>query len=316
MLKRHSLLFFLAAFCIQGTAEAGCAPVDLRDRLGEARDQGTTDWCYGFAMADLLSFHLGVRLSAFDLSLRTFLLHERAHYARLREENARQDSSILEYRRGRTPDAMDVARREGVCEERHVRSGSPEAPLDDWIDTIEALSRAGGPSSGGTQLTCSAADAAGTAYPTLSEPDLAEGLLSGSKLGIFQTLSERSCAGRRVPLPSGLHYELTTLKAAERAGRRGDRLLPALAGILDRGEPAAVQFDLSRFLASPRGELVHVALVVGRRDVAGACQYLVRNSWGRGCASYSRPCERGHIWLSEEDIRSSASYVGGLRQNQ
>lgn len=308
------LLSATSLFSSLARAES-CAPLDLRSRFGEVRDQGTTDWCYGFAMADLLSFYLGKRVSAFDLSLRTFSQHNSPHLRELRERNAKVDASLIEYRRSKTPDSMAVAKREGVCEEIRVRSEGEidEATVDDWIHEIEGLNRAGGPTVASRDQICNSAEFASAAHPTLSEGALGEALSADSKLETFLRLSERSCGGRRLALPEDLHYTISALSAKERASRDASRLLPTLTRILDRGEPAALQMDLSPFLKRSPGELVHVALVVGRQERAGQCHYLVRNSWGKSCHSYSRACESGHIWLSEQDLRSSAFYVGGMK---
>ena len=59
--------FALAALLIIGTTRASadeCAPVDFSARMGVARDQGDTDWCGSMVAADLLSYRLGVRVSA------------------------------------------------------------------------------------------------------------------------------------------------------------------------------------------------------------------------------------------------------------
>ncbi|MBL7545303.1 MAG: hypothetical protein JNL11_15905 [Bdellovibrionaceae bacterium] len=45
----------------------------------------------------------------------------------------------------------------------------------------------------------------------------------------------------------------------------------------------------------------HMSVVVGRRynRQNGECEYLIRNSWGRGCSSYDAhyTCEAGNIWM-------------------
>lgn len=310
-----TLIFLLAAISFGEIASAGtCAEVDLRPRMGPVRNQGTTDWCYGFAAADLLSFHLGRRISAFDLSLRTFGLSEVPRYARQRAEASGRNSSLLDYKKGRTPDAMEIARREGVCEENRIRSGDDLAPetVDEWIEGIEALTRAAAPQRSLSAETCRAVELSATAHPTLGEEELGESLAAESNLEAFLRLSGRSCDRHRISLPPGLKYELTALSREEREQRRSARLLPALSSYLDRGEPAAVQLDLSKFLLTPAGELIHVALVVARREEHGECRYLIRNSWGKSCRPYNRPCEEGHFWVSARDLEASANYVGGM----
>lgn len=45
-----------------------CTSVDLRQKLGPPRDQGDTGWCYAHTSADLVGFHLGQRVSPFDIA--------------------------------------------------------------------------------------------------------------------------------------------------------------------------------------------------------------------------------------------------------
>lgn len=52
----------------------------------------------------------------------------------------------------------------------------------------------------------------------------------------------------------------------------------------------------------------HASLVVGRRKTFfGRCQYLIRNSWGKGCDRYNFDwdCDDGNIWVDEETLTSN-----------
>ena len=48
----------------------------------------------------------------------------------------------------------------------------------------------------------------------------------------------------------------------------------------------------------------HFSTVVGRRfnSSTNSCEYLVRNSWGRGCEGYDErlECEEGNIWVPKK----------------
>jgi hypothetical protein len=60
----------LFALCSEGAWGSSCEPVDLRGpALGAVRDQGAVGWCYAFSVADLLSHHTGVRVSAGALAV-------------------------------------------------------------------------------------------------------------------------------------------------------------------------------------------------------------------------------------------------------
>jgi hypothetical protein len=48
----------------------------------------------------------------------------------------------------------------------------------------------------------------------------------------------------------------------------------------------------------------HVSLVIGRREIKGECQYLVRNSWGTDPSGYSTDwdVEHGNIWVDADAL--------------
>ena len=60
----------------------------------------------------------------------------------------------------------------------------------------------------------------------------------------------------------------------------------------------------------------HVSVIVARAEIEGVKQYLLRNSWGSACSLYADSvairCDRGHIWLTEAEVRkyvTSAVYL-------
>ena len=54
------------------------------------------------------------------------------------------------------------------------------------------------------------------------------------------------------------------------------------------------------------GFLFHPNLYLGN-DKNNDCEYLIRNSWGKGCSPYqSNECENGMFWISESDFHGAA----------
>lgn len=60
----------------------------------------------------------------------------------------------------------------------------------------------------------------------------------------------------------------------------------------------------------------HVSVLVGRRwnKQSKTCEFLLRNSWGKNCYSYSNPelkgkCDpnTGYVWLSNEILKRSVT---------
>ncbi len=48
----------------------------------------------------------------------------------------------------------------------------------------------------------------------------------------------------------------------------------------------------------------HASIVVGKREKAGKCQFLIRNSWGTDCGAYAKnwECEKGQIWVEADAL--------------
>jgi hypothetical protein len=64
MTKMVTFLFLTISFSLTAAPHESCEPVDLSNRFGPVRDQGDTGWCGSFVVADLLTYQLGVRISA------------------------------------------------------------------------------------------------------------------------------------------------------------------------------------------------------------------------------------------------------------
>lgn len=64
----------------------------------------------------------------------------------------------------------------------------------------------------------------------------------------------------------------------------------------------------------------HVTLIVGRRwnEKKDRCEYLIRNAYGEDCNAYRRKdldCDKGYIWLSDNDLASSVNRITYLTQD-
>lgn len=71
--------------------------------------------------------------------------------------------------------------------------------------------------------------------------------------------------------------------------------------------------NLEKMLKTKAEPNHHAVLIVGRRynSKTHDCDYLIRNSWGTGCASYSPmlDCDAGHIWLPKSSLKDSITSV-------
>ncbi|MBF0205692.1 MAG: hypothetical protein HQK53_02275 [Oligoflexia bacterium] len=97
--------------------------------------------------------------------------------------------------------------------------------------------------------------------------------------GVFDQIDSNLEKGMNT-LPIGISYHAGLL----RNGRNYDNSTPGNANIIDG----------------------HASLIIGRRNIAGRCQYLVRNSWGEDCStmriSQDFECDRGNIWVDRDTL--------------
>ena len=87
---------------------------------------------------------------------------------------------------------------------------------------------------------------------------------------------------------------------------------------LDKGSIAGIIYTGTILTDKYRFEVtsLHASTVVARRfnETTKDCEYLIRNSWGDGCADYdvSLQCDHGHVWMPERNLEQalwSATYV-------
>ena len=84
-----------------------------------------------------------------------------------------------------------------------------------------------------------------------------------------------------------------------KSGRRA--LFDQIDGQLSKNNIVSIGYDVGLLYDIDREDkiLPHESVVVGRRFNSNhECEYLIRNSWGRGCAYDLRlTCDEGNVWV-------------------
>ena len=102
--------------------------------------------------------------------------------------------------------------------------------------------------------------------------------------------------------------------------RRASVIMNKIDEQLNKGDIIAVSYS-SSILRNPANANYqrpsdHASTIVARRynSQKNQCEYLLRNTWGRGCSYYasSYDCDNGHIWLPQEVIKKSVTGVDYL----
>lgn len=181
---------------------------------------------------------------------------------------------------------------------------------------------------------------------TITHDMVSELLWSESKLNFFKTFFDRTCSDSRFSLPT-LPDPVMSLYLPHESKQVETDINKKLSE--PNPQPVAVTFCPSvlespsketwHFVAErndkgqpiksgcrnadpkdPEGWQSHIALVIGRRPHptrSGACQFLLRNSWGTGCDRYKKAgwsdCKDGEVWIDADRISANTwktTYIG------
>ena len=132
-----------------------------------------------------------------------------------------------------------------------------------------------------------------------------------SSLATFKDLLDKLCEGKRVKA-------LTKFDIIYKNKLRNKKIATVLDEALDSSSMPTIGINTSFFTNSssvPGGHGPHSMMVVARRMVGKKCEYLVRNSWGRGCSFYQPEikakcdAERGAFWMDEDQLEAGVTDV-------
>jgi hypothetical protein len=301
----------------QNSKASNCEPKDLTDpnylrsvgkekligHFSEPRDQDSVGWCGAYASSDSLSFAVGEPASALDISIN--------QYARNKSKNV--DLNSLS---GITPNAAsNVAQSVGYCPEAVIPSNSTGSSnlggklLTEIMEAFQNISNdfksRGKPSD--YCVRCSVSDSASVikqALPHVSDAMIRDVLVKyqGDSLASTRELMFKLCEGnRRKVSPTVVTYTQSQL----RSKNASEILKSALASdsMPSIGISAGVFSSMSQD---------HEMIVVGQKPGRnGKCQFIIRNSWGRGCGYYNEPyassCDpsKGTFLMDEDTLRAN-----------
>ncbi len=270
--------------------EKKCQPVvDLRNEaLGEVRDQDSVGWCYAFAAADLLTYKLGKKISALDIALTNNNSWINNLFLKLGYGEQDMDG-------GWAPDAVkNIKAAGGVCLEDKIKSqDNGYGSLFSALSTIHNYKKTG---SQDRSANCS--QAVRTLFPGIDDKLFSEIAERSSQSSIVKMLQENACK-KRINI-DGINVRSTS--AYFESGRKElfdvmDEQLGKRKNIVAISYNAELLYD--RHYNGKLGG--HASTVVGRRynSKNGECEYLIRNSYGRGCSGYDPylTCEEGNVWI-------------------
>lgn len=280
-----------------------CSTVDLRGpKLGPVRHQDSIGWCSAFALADMVSYRLGKKISAAHIAQ----VHRKTWEPRIRASQFKEDQ-LIDLKLGLHPSiAMENLKPGGFCLESEVPS--EDNANGQYLALLEKLS------SFKKELNTynkvhneeQACSILKSLFPNL-DPKLALNVLkASSNYEYFSDLVMKSCKSR-VP---GNHLELE------------DNIRPdfdRIDSILNRKDVVGINFNPhmlgDKNVARISSE--HSTLLVGRRfnPKTRTCEYLMRNSWGPSPLYYDKSydVEDGHIWIPQSVLKANTHAIFYLK---
>lgn len=285
---RYLIYFFVSTFTLQAyTQVPGCSRVDLRNAvLGAARDQGQSGRCASTSVADLMSYHLGIRISG-------LAIHMAIH---------RFNPNPIVARSGTAEAAAEIALSGYMCLESEIQTSENVFKQFTVLNTaVLAMRRQMAKTN---QCTPAGVKAVQSLFPKLSLEEIIKITRYSRDEDFFNNLASASCKTR----PQFKRRPIV---------RRRPSTIANIDAQLDAKKPMVLGYS-STVLHDPdpnyngTDRSGHGSLLVGRRfnPATRQCEYLIRNSWGPGCKSYApNACEAGHVWIRRDALMRRSSEI-------
>ncbi|HEX7673362.1 MAG TPA: hypothetical protein VF412_04275 [Bdellovibrio sp.] len=275
-----------------------CSTTDLSKSPGlEAPiNRDGTGWCYAYSAADLVSFKMKQRVSAFDIAAN---FHEMIRTSIIKRFTHVKTQNIIDSG-GNIDEALESVSGKAVCSEKELPSDYNNNDLQKYLRKVMALP--------GKQEDAASCAAISKAYPTILSKDI-KGILEayGGDRRIIE-LAKASCKHR---------IQVSDLKFHTEKIKNQD--ISILDTQLDKGNIVSFEHDPGFFFLGPNYNpdkkiYDHQATIVGRRFKDGQCQYLVKGSSGRDknykyAAPYKDNNTGGYVWVDKDTI---AKFTGSM----
>lgn len=285
------------------------------------RNQGNSQLCVGNAVADIVTHHSGRRVSAFSVSVRNFQSRRGLDYLFFNPVAvvASDLGPMSRFMIGLASSTLETSRRVSLCADDQLGGelSYSDRDLKELWDAYQYVRSYFGPTPPVEKIQV-IAERLKVIAPSLNPLPFVLSLRRENHMD--QALGkwfDRECGER-----FGDDLEVV---GTELGRKDPDRIIAVLDAALDSGAIAAIHYDpgVLRAQEPDRWKTIigtHVSTIVAKRLQGGERQYLLRNSWGPNCQYYSdgiyERCDRGHIWLTEAEVRShstSAAYYRKLR---
>ncbi|MBC7713890.1 MAG: hypothetical protein H7177_11155 [Rhizobacter sp.] len=273
--------------------------------LQNVRNQDSVGWCYAYAASDLLSFKLKKKISAVSLY----------NSGQEIENDIRERTSS---NGGDIEDSIEnyINKKGGLCLEADLPSNDfkfcTNKRYNDFLNNLLTVVREKRLDQELNINQCFGNDL-NAAFPGINTNLIKNHINRFGTRKLVEFLYDQQC--KKLSF-LGIKLNVVTMSASR---YQTDVLMKTLDDQITKGEMAGIGYDYNK-LNGESGPGGHGSLVVGRRTnpESGACEYLVRNSWGKDCEqkegdglSCHKNCDAdgcrysGHFWVSESRLKNS-----------
>lgn len=323
------LVFATITQADQTIDEQNCSTKDFSASFGPVRDQGNIGWCYANVAADMLTYRYknelqGRRVSAGYVALA---------FNEVMWKKPNDDA-------GDVIPAVLAAEYFGVCttdfEEAALKSG-PFETIRDKINNLVLLKTVYDKKKKNPayrdpfEAHLNRYISSNSLINKISREELEYTLRNSSVRTFPRKLADRICDKdkKKLKFKLDLNFEFFLFEGIKnfifqkgtdvsKSGKAG--IINSINKQISRDKPVAAAYKTNIFY-EPGSDYYknagsHVSVLVGRRwnKQSKTCEFLLRNSWGKNCYSYSNPelkgkCDpnTGYVWLSSEILKRSVT---------
>ena len=315
----------LLPFIIFNFANAECSKKDLTDPLylkekglenliehfKVPRDQDSVGWCGAYATSDSLSFAVGEPVSPLDISIH--------FYDKYKIGNKLDQLNIIN-----SLATTDLSREYGYCPESVIPSNQTSSSnlghtailklLESFQEIYDDYAAQGKPSNYCIDCTQKYEKVIKPSLPGVTTKIIKDVLLKNKRNSVsaFRDLLDNLCEGRRVKVNPRVDKIFKN--------KLGNQTIASvLDKALDNNSMPTIGINTSFFVDSayvPGGHGPHSMLIVAKRmNRNNKCEYLVRNSYGRGCNYYQKEiaakCDpaTGSFWMDQDQLQVAVTDV-------
>lgn len=273
--------------------------------LHNVRNQDSVGWCYAYTASDLLSFKLGKKISAVSL-YNSGQEIENDIRDKFSSNGSDIGNSITGY----------IAKKGGLCLEENLPSNDfkfcTDKRYDDFLNNLLTVVRENRLDREVNSNKCFESDLE-AAFPGATVSLIRSHANRYGTRKLVEFLYDQQC--KKLSFP-GIKLNVSTLASSR---YQKDVLMKTIEDSINNDKPAGIGYNYNQ-LNSEEGMGGHASLVVGRRKNpdTGACEYLMRNSWGKNCEqkeSEGFTCHKncdgndcrysGHIWVSDKRLKEA-----------